>query len=83
MQFFLRIIRIDIIAKFMLTRGNMFFWLTSSTFIFDRGENGKNAISQKSTVSWSIYLKQKYFIHHKPRHLKNRMSNSKMPSMFT
>jgi len=39
MQFFLRIIRMDKIAKFMLTRGNMLFWFTSSTFIFDRGKS--------------------------------------------
>jgi len=36
MQFFIRISRMHIIAKFMFTRENMLFWFTSTTFIFDR-----------------------------------------------
>ena len=38
MQFFIRIYRMDVIAEFVLTRGNTIFWFTSSTFIFDRGK---------------------------------------------
>jgi hypothetical protein len=39
MQFFIRIFRMDVIAKIVLTRGNTIFWFTSSTFIFDRGKS--------------------------------------------
>ena len=38
-QFFITIIRMDIIAKYMLTRENSFFRFTSNTFIFDRGKD--------------------------------------------
>lgn len=83
MQFFLRILRMDVITKIVLTRGNTIFRFTSSTFIFDRG---KDVISIKSTGAVTQNFnncKYIYFTQNKFRIIYNKMSNSKMPSMFT
>jgi len=79
MHVLIRFTRMDINTKTMMTRENRLNRITSITFIFDRG---KYENSKKVTASWSSNLKHK-FIYNKTQHCKLRMSNSKMPFMFT
>jgi len=79
-QFYRGILRYDIIVKIMSTRENTIFWFTSTAFIFDRG---KVVTIKKLTVLWLITKILKFYIYSKSRHSESKMSNSKMPSMFT